>query len=100
MKIIKHRLNQIEQIKKCSKQFGAEIDIRSYLNKLILHHDPFEKGEDFDEWLKFYDHKFLILNVKEDGIENRILELLENHKIENYFFLDVEFPFIYRYTKE
>lgn len=92
MKIIKHRLNQIDQIKNCSKHFGVEIDIRSYFNKLILHHDPFKKGEDFEEWLKFYDHKFLILNVKEDGLETRIIKILKENNITSYFFLDQPFP--------
>ena len=40
------------------KKFGAEIDIRSFNNELIINHNPFEVGIKLKEWLKYYDHNF------------------------------------------
>ena len=70
MIIVKHRVNTINEIKKINKEFGVEIDLRSNKSRIYLHHDPFKKGEDFSKWLKFYNHKLLVLNVKEEGLEN------------------------------
>ena len=69
-----------------------EIDLRDYKKKIILSHDPFKSGDSFNEFLKVYDHKFLVLNIKSEGIESAILKLLKKFKIKNYFFLDCSFP--------
>tara|TARA_B100000780_G_scaffold216050_1_gene155373 strand:- start:27 stop:623 length:597 start_codon:yes stop_codon:yes gene_type:complete len=94
MRLIAHRINSISKLKETNTEFGVEIDIRSFNNKLIIHHDAFESGEILDEWLEYYNHNILILNVKEEGLEERILELISKHKITNYFFLDQSFPFL------
>ena len=88
MIIIKHRQNEISDLKQLPKNFGSEIYIRSQFNELILHHDPFNKGQLLKNWLEHYDHKFLILNVKEEGLEEMIINLLEKFNISNYFFLE------------
>ena len=100
LNIIKHRVNTIEMLLSTPKYYGVEIDIRSYGKELILHHDPFEKGENFSKWLSNYDHGTLILNVKEEGLEESIMDLLFKHKINNYFFLDQSFPFLIRQHKK
>ena len=92
MIIIKHRVNTIEELLKTPKNFGVEIDIRSFNEKLIINHDPFIDAICFDEWIKHYDHKFLILNVKEEGLEETIMKKIKNYKIKNFFFLDQSFP--------
>ncbi len=94
MLLIKHRVNTIEELKATPNTFGVEADIRPEGNKLILHHDPFVKGEDFEEFLKHYSHNFLIANIKSEGIEQKTIEFLEKHAIKNYFLLDVSFPFM------
>jgi hypothetical protein len=94
MQVISHRVNTISLLKKTPQFFGIEVDIRSNQNTLIIHHDPFIKGEDFEKWLKYFNHKTLILNVKEEGLEDRLLMLMENHNIEDFFFLDQSFPFL------
>ncbi|MDA8691942.1 hypothetical protein N9M18_02300 [Candidatus Pseudothioglobus singularis] len=94
MNIILHRINTIELLNKTPINFGVEIDIRSNSKDLILHHDPFSDGELFKNWLKFYNHGTLILNVKEEGLEHAILKLMKKNKIKNYFFLDQSFPFL------
>lgn len=91
---IKHRVNGIQELKKISKNYGVEIDLRSYKNKLILNHEPFEDGVIFENWLEDFDHKYLILNVKEEGLEDRCAYLMEKHQISNYFFLDQSMPML------
>ena len=94
MILIQHRINTINALNQTSKNYGVEIDLRSDKGKLILSHDPFSEGEDFLEWLKYYNHKFLILNVKEEGLEERILQEVKKFNITKYFFLDQSFPFL------
>jgi hypothetical protein len=94
MNIILHRINTIELLKKTPTNLGVEIDIRSNRNELYLHHDPFTKGELFEEWVKHFKHGILILNVKEEGLEKPILKLMQKYKISDYFFLDQSFPFL------
>ncbi len=99
MEIILHRVNTSLQLRDMPTEFGAEIDIRSSGNKLILSHDPFTEGIEFDEWLKYYKHGTLILNVKEEGLEDYILRSLSKYNIEDFFFLDQSFPFIIKTIK-
>lgn len=94
MHIIIHRVNTIALLEKIPENFGVEIDIRSYGENLIIHHDPFKKGELFEDWIKLYNHGTLILNVKEEGLENSILKLMIKYNIEDFFFLDQSFPFL------
>ncbi len=98
MKIIIHRCNTSKDLKLVNLAYGVEIDIRSYGGKLILHHDPYVQGEDFNDWIKEYKHAQLILNVKEEGLEDKILKILTEHKVKNYFFLDQSFPFLIKYS--
>ena len=91
---ILHRINTIKLLKQIPVEFGVEVDIRSNNNNLIMHHDPFKRGELFEEWVELYKHKFLILNVKEEGLEEPLLKLMRQHNINNFFFLDQSFPFL------
>ncbi len=99
MKLIAHRRNTIEELKATPIEYGIEVDIRSNDLKLIIHHDPLASGEDFEEWLKHYCHSTLILNVKEEGLEARLIELMKQHHITDYFFLDQSFPFLIKWSK-
>ena len=94
MIIIEHRVNTKNRLSKISYDYGVEIDIRTNIKKIILSHDPFKNGIELEDWLKSYKHNFLVLNVKEDGLENEILHLLKKNKIERFFFLDQAFPSI------
>lgn len=100
MLIIEHRKNTVAELKNVPEHHGVEIDIRSYGDRLILHHDPFCEGTDFEEWLEYYNHKFLILNTKEEGLEKGIKALIDKKGITNYFYLDLSFPFFIRLVKE
>ena len=91
MIIIKHRVNTIKDLKKTDKNFGIEIDLRSNQSDIYLHHDPFKKGELFNKWAKSFKHKILVLNVKEEGLEHKILKILKKNKIKKFFFHDQTF---------
>lgn len=99
IKII-HRINTIEELKKIPEEYGVEVDIRAFGDKLILNHEPHEGGDDFREYLKSYKHSFIILNIKEAGIEEEVITLMEEFGIQDYFLLDVEYPFIYKTTRQ
>lgn len=94
--IIVHRVNTIKSLKSIDTDLGCEIDIRTDGSQLILNHDPFKKGDNFIDYLDEYQHGTLVLNIKETGIENDVLDEVKKRKIKSYFLLDVEFPYIIR----
>ena len=95
MQIISHRVNTIDELKSTPLNYGVEIDLRDSGDKLILQHDPFSKGEDFEEFLKYYQHRTIILNIKSERIEEKVLDILRSYQVCDYFFLDSSFPMIY-----
>jgi hypothetical protein len=99
LKIIHHRRNTLLELKDTSPEYGVEVDIRSAGDRLVLHHDPFAQGESFDEWINEYSHGTLILNVKEEGLEERLITLMQSKRIHDYFFLDQSFPFLVKWSK-
>lgn len=96
MMIIRHRRNTTAELNDTPAACGVEIDIRSFGADLVLHHDPFVCGERFEDWILHYRHGTLILNVKEEGLEERVLAVLAQHAITDFFFLDQSFPFLIR----
>lgn len=104
---IRHRVNQLAQLDAHNAFWGAEIDLRSDVNrpkKIHLSHDAWVLGDDFEQWLNLFSSKnikgTLILNTKEDGLEERCLELLAANKVENFFFLDTTIPTLVRLGKK
>tara|TARA_Y100000591_G_C21587110_1_gene571255 strand:- start:172 stop:756 length:585 start_codon:yes stop_codon:yes gene_type:complete len=91
MIIVKHRVNNSKELKKININFGVEIDLRSKNKDIYLHHDPFKKGELFSKWIKSFKHKLIVLNVKEEGLEPKILSILKRNNVRNYFFHDQTF---------
>ena len=98
MKIISHRRNTLEELKQTPEKYGVEVDIRSYGEELIIHHDSCVAGNSFEEWVSGYKNNTLILNVKEEGLEERVIQLMEKYEIEDYFFLDQSFPFLVKWS--
>jgi len=95
MEFIAHRINTIAELKLLPEEYGVELDLRDCGDKIILSHDPFVNGECFEEYLKFYHHGTMILNIKSERIEHRVLELIKQYGVKKYFFLDSSFPMIY-----
>lgn len=98
MKIIAHRRNTIAELQATPVDHGVELDLRSSGDELHIHHDPFNRGESFERWLDHYRHGTLILNVKEEGLEARLIALMAARGIQDYFFLDQSFPFLIKWA--
>jgi len=95
LQLIRHRVNTVAQLQEVSPQYGVELDLRDRGARLILQHDPFADGEDFASYLGHYRHGTMILNVKSERIEHRVLdELRQAGTVRDYFFLDCSFPMI------
>jgi len=100
MKIVIHRINTIAALRSIPKQYGCEIDIRANGSQLILNHDPFQSGDRLIDYLDEYRHGLLVLNIKEAGIEKMVLNEVRKRKITDYFLLDIEFPYLYKASRE
>lgn len=99
MEVIIHRVNSLEQLNLIPKRFGVEVDLRTFGSKLVLNHEPYGNGEIFDNFIENYKNGTLILNIKEDGIEDEVLSKVKKAKIKSFFLLDVEFPYIFKSIK-
>jgi hypothetical protein len=100
VKIIAHRRNSVAELLATPIQYGVEVDIRSRGQELIIHHDPFVEGLSFEDWFSHYQHGTLILNVKEEGLEERLIHLMKSRGCEDYFFLDQSFPFLFKWSNK
>lgn len=96
-----HRINTIEELKKIDTTHGVEVDIRDNTHgALHLSHDPVIMGELFEDYLKEYNHSFIILNIKSERIEWMVLNILKKYNIKKFFFLDSSFPMIYQISNK
>ena len=71
MEYIAHRVNTLIELKKIPKEYGVELDLRDYGERLILQHDPFKDGDDFAIIAKFADWSFkdwIIPETAQQGI--------------------------------
>jgi len=100
LKIIIHRVNSLSHLKATPLCYGVEIDVRADGNRIILNHEPFRGGENLEEYLRNYKHSFIIFNIKEAGIEDKVIELAKKYNVKDYFLLDVEFPYLYRAARD
>ncbi len=98
---IAHRINTAAELEQVPEDVGVELDLRDSLDgSIYISHDPFRPGEDFEEYLRSYHHGCMILNVKSERIEHRILELMKQYRIREYFFLDSSFPMIWLLSQQ
>ena len=96
---ILHRVNDLQMLEKIPTNFGIEIDLHAYGKRLVVHHNVFTDSVDFSQWLEAYNHELVILNIKEEGIESRVLDQITARGIENFFMLDVSFPAIVKLVR-
>lgn len=99
MLIIKHRINSIKDLKDTPNNFGVEFDLHSYKNKLVVHHDPFIDAINFDDWLTHYNHSYMFINIKEEGIENRVIDSINKTGNDRFLLFDLSFPSIINLSK-
>lgn len=99
MKIFKHRCNTAVDLDATPRGFGIEVDIRTWRDTLVTEHDPFVEGNSFTDWIASYNHAGLILNVKEEGLEEALINLLTERNILDYLFLDQSYPFMIKWLR-
>lgn len=100
MEIVIHRINKIHELKAIPEKYGCEIDIRANGSSLILNHNPYESGDLLVDYLDNYKNGLLVLNIKEAGIEQDVLNEVRKRNISNFFLLDIEFPYLYRASRQ
>lgn len=77
--------------------FGTEIDIRDYKGELVIAHDiatqnAISVNDFFNNYNNYNNTLPLALNIKADGLQSRLRELIEKYKIKNYFVFDMSVP--------
>lgn len=77
--------------------FGTETDIRDYKGQLVISHDIADEScitvkRFFEVYNSFKNNLPLALNIKADGLQYKLKELLLTHSIENYFVFDMAVP--------
>ena len=95
-----HRINQLAQISKIDPLLGVEVDVHALGGRLVVHHDAFQDGPDLIDWLALCGNRFVIFNIKEEGIETRVRDLAEAAGLTNFFMLDLSFPALIRLARE
>jgi len=96
MEYIAHRINTVSELINLPTGYGVEIDLRDSVdNTIYISHDPFTPGENFETYLQHYKHGTMILNIKSERIEFKVLKLIKKYGISKYFFLDSSFPMIH-----
>jgi hypothetical protein len=77
--------------------FGTETDIRDYQDNLVISHD-IPDGQCmradilFQVYRRIDSNPPLALNIKADGLQQKLKNLLYKYQIENYFVFDMSVP--------
>lgn len=84
--------------------FGTETDIRDFNGELVISHDIASvECLSVDFFFRLYksinDNLPLALNIKSDGLQIKLLELLNKYDIKNYFVFDMSVPDGLNYLK-
>ena len=98
--LIRHRVNTVAELSALNTALGTELDLRSTLDRIVLNHEVFEDGDDFKDYLAAYRHNTCILNTKTDGLEDTLIGMMEEHELDNYFFLDTTIPTTVKYIRK
>ena len=96
---IAHRILTLEDYYKLPKEVGLEFDLHAYGDQLVVSHDAFCNGIEFNEYISKIKDRFLAINIKEEGIEERVFEILSKAGSKKFFLFDVSVPQIFRLGK-
>ncbi|MDF2870897.1 MAG: hypothetical protein K0R05_2472 [Anaerocolumna sp.] len=114
MKILSHRgywndkigKNSFEAFKQSiARGYGFESDIRDFSEELVISHNPASsdclKVVDIFQLLKEYEDSYTFaINVKADGLNKQLKELLKGFNLNNYFTFDMSFPQMLEYSND
>lgn len=90
--IVAHRINTLEDLQALPVDQGIEFDVRDSNGKCIVQHDAFLDGVSFETFLQAVGQRFLIVNIKSEGIESVVLSCLQEYNCNNFFLLDCSYP--------
>ncbi|MBE5832915.1 MAG: hypothetical protein E7306_14405 [Butyrivibrio sp.] len=111
MEIIAHRgfwktdveKNQKEAfLRAADNHIGSETDFRDYMEKLVISHNVADRTcLSADDFFAIYKgtRSTLALNIKADGIQYLLKELLNKNNITNFFCFDMSIPDTLEYIK-
>jgi hypothetical protein len=89
-------VNTLEDLAALAPGLGAEIDLRTRGDEIVLNHEAFADGLPFaaflSAWVAGPARGTLILNPKEDGLEGRAVARAEAAGVTDFFFLDLTIP--------
>jgi hypothetical protein len=74
--------------------FGIETDFRDCAGKLVISHNP-PRGDEmlaedfFNFYTKYNSNVYLALNIKADGLQLEMKQLIDSYHITNYFVFDM-----------
>ena len=82
-----------------------ETDVRDYKGQLVISHDlPAETAMSFEKLLQLYssigNNLCLALNIKSDGLQDQLRNLLAKYEVRNYFVFDMSVPDSLIYLKK
>ncbi len=95
-----HRINLLDELENVKKSFGVEVDIHAYGDRLVVHHNAFSDGVDLQTWLSVCGNRFVIFNIKEEGIESRVRDMAIEAGITDFFLLDLSFPALIKISRQ
>lgn len=77
--------------------FGTETDIRDFKGELVISHDIANENcislkKFFEIYKSFNKNLSLALNIKADGLQSKLKELIKRYDIEDYFVFDMSTP--------
>ena len=80
-----------------SLDFGTETDLRDHNGEIVVSHDPPEQNPItldllFSVLSKHKKELPLALNIKADGLQNKLAMILQKYQINNYFVFDMSVP--------
>jgi hypothetical protein len=114
MDIIAHRGFWNREVKQNSAEafakalengFGIEFDLRDLNQEIVVSHDMPIFGDNltfvkFLEIYKSYSPATLAINIKSDGMQEKVAELIKKYQISNYFLFDMSVPDAVLYCKK
>ncbi len=82
--------------------FGVETDIRDYQGDLVISHDIADSSSmKLEYFFSLYasqsSTQILALNIKADGLQQKLIDLLVKYRLNNYFVFDMSLPEQLRY---
>ena len=83
--------------------FGIETDVRDYKGEIVISHDiPNGNEMKLEDLLKIMNGRNLLLalNIKADGLCEKIVDILNKYNHTNYFTFDMSLPELYQQEKK